>query len=229
MKKKLTFSIASLLVLSGIGIARAQIYITADIGGVPNVSGATLVNFDGPTPSIVTLSGPAYFTTGTSSLGSAPVFSGSTAAYFGESPATGPDNSQYVAVDPGGSATFSFSTPQHYFGLVWGTIDPYAGMNVLTFYDNANNVIGAVQGGDVIAANGSLNPGDTAYVNIMSTTAFSSVVATATPIFPEAFEFDDVAYLVPEPGSSVLFGAGVCVLGLMLRGKFAKSAGIGLD
>lgn len=76
-------------------------------------------------------------------------------------------------------------------------------MNVLTFYDSANNVIGTVYGGNVTVIDDSTGPNGTAYVNITSAVAFSRVVATATPIYPESFEFDDIAYalVVPEPAS----------------------------
>ena len=221
MKKHLSLSIATVLALSSPGISKAQLFLTADIGGVPSVGGATLDNLDEANPSILTFSGPASLTTAPS-VG-APYFSGSTAAYFGETPTTGYDGTQSVLVSPGGAATLTFSTPQRYLGLCWGSIDPYTGMNTLTFYDNANNVIGTFEGQDVIAANGALIAGGTAYVNVTSTTAFKKVVATATPIYPESFEFDDVAYaqVVPEPASCVLFGGGLCMLGLVLRRKLA--------
>jgi hypothetical protein len=231
MKKYLSISIASILALSAPGIAKAQFYITADIGGVPTVSGATLENFDEPTPSILTLSGSANLVTG-ANYGVAyypPYFSGSTAAFFGESPTSGFDNSQYVAVEFGdsASATLSFPTPQKYLGLLWGSVGV---SDSLTFYDSANNVIGTVLGTDVPGAvfNGQVGLSNTSYVNITSTTAFSSVVATSPA---SSFEFDDVAYaqVVPEPASSVLFGAELCILGFALRWKFAKSAGIELD
>jgi hypothetical protein len=227
MKNHLSISIATILALSVPSMVKAQLYVNAVIGGIPSVGGATLENFDEPNPPILTLSGAAYLLTGSDGVASPPIFSGATAAYFGESPATGSDASQYVGVEPGGSATLSFSTPQNYFGLYWGTIDPYSGMNVLTFYDNANNVIGTVDGGNVLSANSSLSPGDAAYVNITSTSAFSKVVATATPIYPESFEFDDVAYamVVPEPASCVLMGAGLCVLAFVLRPKLSSCVG----
>jgi hypothetical protein len=221
LKKYLLISIASILALSAPDMAKAQLSFTAAIGGVPTVSGATLENFNEPTPPILTLSGPAYLLTGADFFVAyvPPYFSGSTAAFFGESPATGLDSSQYVAVEVGGSATLSFSTPQNYLGLLWGTID--AG-NSLTFYDSANNAIGTVIGTDVptMIIDGWWNPNTTSYVNITSATAFSRVVASTSQ---NSFEFDDIAYtqVVPEPASGVLFGAGLCLLGFGLRRKSA--------
>jgi hypothetical protein len=212
MKKRLSFTIASILAFSIPGIANAQFFITANIGGVPTVSGATLETFDEPSPSILTLSGAASLMTGTDVNGTAPYFSGTTAAFFGESPAYGYDNSQYVAVY-GGSATLSFSTPQHYLGLLWASVDAN---NLLTFYDSANNVIGTVSGPDLpgVPIPSGTGPNGTYYVNITSTTAFSSVVATAN----DSFEFDDVAYSpVPEPASVSLLAFGVFGIALLRR------------
>jgi hypothetical protein len=47
---------------------------------------------------------------------------------------------------------------------------------------------------------------NTAYVNISTTAGFPRAVATATPVFPESFEFNDVAYAVavPEPAGRSL-------------------------
>jgi hypothetical protein len=225
MKTYLSIAIASILALGATGIANASpLFVTATIGGVPSVSGATLENFDGPSPSILTLSGSAYLTTVYPAFGyTPPYFSGSTAAYFGESPTIGYDASQYVAVETGGSATLNFSTPQKYLGLLWGSVDK--SYNYLTFYDGANNVIGTVLGTDLTGVNdhdGGQN--GTAYVNITSTTAFSKVVVnTSGAQGYYSFEFDDVAYamVVPEPASGVLVGAGLCMLGLVLRRKSA--------
>ncbi|HTY88138.1 MAG TPA: PEP-CTERM sorting domain-containing protein [Candidatus Acidoferrum sp.] len=218
MKNHLSMSLISILAGSVPGIANGQFTVTAQIGGIPSVNGAILENFNEPNPPILMLAGSAYLRIGSDGVATPPAFSGGTAAFFGETPANGPDASQFVAVEPGGSATLGFSTPQHYLGLHWGTIDPYAGMNDLTFYDSAFNLIGTLGGQNIMWSNGSLNPGDSAYVNIISTTAFSWVVASATPIYPESFEFDDVAYaaVVPEPASGALFGAGLCIIGLHL-------------
>jgi hypothetical protein len=219
LKQFLTISIAGILALSAPGMAKAQLSFTATVGGVPSVSDATLDNLDEPSPSILTLSGNAYLITGNFPQTAPPYFSGSTAAYFGESPTTGLDASQFVGVEPGGSATFNFSTSQNYFGILWGSVD---GGNTLTFYNSLNNVIGSINGTDIPGAplDFQNNPDETFYVNITSTTPFSKVVATSSVY---SFEFDDIAYaeVVPEPAGTVLFGAGLFILGFVMRRKSA--------
>ena len=225
MKTHLSTVIASILASSVSNMANAQIFVTDQIGGVPSVSGATLENFNEPNPSILSLSGSAYLVTGGRGFPdyyTAPYFSGSTAAYFGESPANGYDASQYVAVETGGTATLTFSSPQNYLGLLWGSVD--VNNNYLTFYDSAHNVIGTVLGTAVTGVDGGGDANGTAYVNITSTTPFSSVVVNTTGAQGFwSFEFDDVAYamVVPEPTGNVLLVAGLCVLGLGLRRKAA--------
>ena len=203
--QKIAITIVSILALGAPGAAKAALTFTAEVGGVPTVGGATLETFDEATPPILTLSGSAALVSGTAldETYMAPVFSGGTAAFFGEPVALdGSDASQYVAVFPNeGSATLTFSTPQNYLGLLWGSIGQG---NKLTFYNGANP-IGTISGFDIISAYGYPSTG-TVYVNIISDTAFSSVVATDVS---DAFEFDDVAYgqvVVPEP-TTMLAGA----------------------
>ncbi|MGO8766550.1 MAG: hypothetical protein ACLQSR_15605 [Limisphaerales bacterium] len=222
MKTHLSIATVSILALIAPNIAKAQFTSTTTIGGVPSLSDATLENFDEASPSILSLSGNAFLTSDNIS-DAAPFFSGSTAAYFGESPNYGPDSSQYVLVEPNGSATLTFPTAQNYFGILWGSIDSYNYLT-FTFYNGANNIVGTLTGSNII-----LNPwGDqgvngTAYVNITSTTSFTSVVATSSNY---SFEFDDVAYgtnpacetnPIPEPASYAWLSAGLCILGVVSR------------
>jgi hypothetical protein len=207
--KKYFGLIATLALSMTPGLALAQFKITAQIGGTPIVSSATLQTFDSSTPSLLTLAGDAFLATG--SAYATPYFSGSTAAYFGESPASGPDASQYVAVEPTGSATITFSTPQDYFGLLWGSVDSD---NDLAFYNSQGGLVGTITGAQLTptAINGDLSANGTYYVNIMSTTPFSKIVATSG----SSFEFDDVAYAgnvvpVPEPSTAAI----ACGLGLI--------------
>jgi len=223
MKTHLSIAIVGVLASSLPNVANAQILVSDQIGGVPSVSGATLETFNESTPPILTLSGNAYLVTGGRGFPdyyTAPYFSGSTAAYFGESPAVGYDASQFVAVETGGSATLNFSSPQNYLGLLWGSVD--VNNNYLTFYDGSHNVIGTVLGTAVTGVDGGGDANGTAFVNITSTIPFSSVVVntTGTQGF-WSFEFDDVAYamVVPEPTTSVLLVGGLGVLGVRLRRK----------
>jgi len=232
MKTNLSIAIASILTLNTPGILKAASFsVTADIGGIPIVSSATLENFNGAAPSILTLSGNAYFFQ--AALGQVvdvapPNLSTATATLFNEPTLNGYDASQYVGVQIGGSATLSFSTPQIYLGLVWGSVD--AG-NVLSFYDSANNLLGTVNGenipGDPIHLGSGFTPAGSPYVSIISTTPFSKVVATSSN---NTFEFDDVAYAqVPEPASGSLLMLGLMggVLFRSTQQRFRKIASIG--
>jgi hypothetical protein len=203
--------------------AHATLLVTTEIGGIPTVNGATLVNFDGGLPTFVTLSA----NNAVLNTGAAPFYSGATAAFFGERPNTGPDATNYISLNAGGTATFTFATSQNYFGLLWGSVDTY---NSLTFYDAANNNLGTVTGATFASAISMGNQGatGTAYVNITSSSAFSKVVASSTAV---AFEFDDVAFgrtgslaLAPEPGATWAL-LGLCVPGVFgtLRKHLAKA------
>jgi hypothetical protein len=105
----------------------------------------------------------------------------------------------------GAAATLTFSSPQTYLGLLWGSVDSY---NTLSFY-NGSTLVATVGGQDVLNANSGITAsaqgfGGTAYVNIDGIPAFTSVVATSSQY---AFEFDNVAYsAVPEP-STMISGA----------------------
>ena len=222
---KIHLIIATVLAFATTGVVNAQLTVTDSVGGTPNVSGATLETFDEASPSILSLSGNAYLVTGGRGFPddyTAPYYSGSTASYFGESPTLGYDASQYVAVESGGTATLTFSTPQVYLGLLWGSVDE--GYNVLSFYNSANQLIGTVLPSQLtgVTFGDGTDPNGAAYVNIDSSIPFSSVTMTTSGVQgAESFEFDDVAYatVVPEPSSVALVGTGICTIGLLLRRK----------
>ena len=198
------------IILSGIGCfgtpGHATLIVTDATGGVPTKSGVTLENFAEGIPSNLTLSG-ATLTNGWGGGWTPPVTSGSTTSFFNDS--SGYTSKTFIAVNSTGSATFTFSTPQIYFGLLWGTVDS---ANTLTFYDSNHTVIGTVSGSQ-LPGYGTTWGADSPYVNITSTTPFVSVTATS----PNAnfFEFGDVTYataIVPEPSSIwALFALGIPV------------------
>ena len=225
--------------------AEAQISVFSAVGGVPagNLSSLTLYNFDtntvtatgsgnytvnaysldGPAATL-SLSNAAGLVTGSSSgQWAAPYFSGNTASIFGETPLSGQDSSQYVAVRSGGTAVLSFGNVQlHYLGVLWGSVDSY---NSLSFYNGAT-LLGSITGSQVTAAaNGSQGADGTFFVNINSTQAFTSVQATSSQ---NSFEFDDVAVSasaqsVPEPGVSALLALGGLGGAWMLRRRVVNA------
>jgi hypothetical protein len=149
-------------------------------------------------------------------LYAAPWVSGNNNVNF-ESPATSgfADQTHYLSTGIG-SITLDFGSPQNYLGLLWGSIDAY---NSLSFYNGSGGLIGRITGDQVQAgANGARGATGSLYVNIDSTTAFKSVVASSSQ---NAFEFDNVAYGVPEGGSVTgVFGvvlAGFAAVGVRRR------------
>ena len=113
------------------------------------MSGAALETFNESTPPILTLSGNAYLVTGGRGFPdyyTAPYFSGSTAAYFGESPAAGYDASQFVFWDELHPTTHAqqviaqqaLATLLDYFSPSRGHATPPARVNALKGLVNAS-------------------------------------------------------------------------------------------
>ena len=227
------------------GAASAGIIISTSVGGAP--TGAVLDNLDALTPGSTTQTTATgilvSFTGGPSPAGgqavtgplsgvyAPPYLTGSNGLGFGNSPATGPDNTVYLTAggtSPNSSATLSFSQDLHYVGLLWGSVDNY---NTLQLYEGST-LVGTILGSDVIASpNGDQGPDGTTYVNVTSTDAFDKIVALSTQY---AFEFDNVAYslngnycptcgttgtLIPEPITLSLFGAGLAGAAALRRRK----------
>jgi len=145
----------------------------------------------------------------------APVLSGGNGGGFaagGGNQANGVDATKYLTTGLG-QAILSFSAPQQYLGLLWGSIDGY---NTLEFY-NGSTFVGSVTGTQVTAgANGNQGVLGTLYVNINSDLAFNKVVAKSTSY---AFEFDNVAFNeTPVPEPSTYFAGAMLALPVVVQG-----------
>jgi hypothetical protein len=226
--------IAGSLAFAGTANATATILGSSQVGGAPG--GATLDNLDwlstgtaGGTNGVMSVSfqpdGQAV-QGASSGLYAPPFLSGNNGDGFGSpNQALGADATIYVTAggQTNSNVTFTFSTDESFFGLLWGSIDDY---NVLTFYDENDNVIGVIDGLDVdAAANGNQSQPGTYYVNILTDTPYRKVVATSSQ---HAFEIDNISYNptnpnipTPEPITLSLFGAGLAGLGLSRRRRKA--------
>jgi hypothetical protein len=222
--------VAALLALCLATSAQASLQIVPLVGGQP-AAGANYVNFDAPLVNpngalTLSLTPNAQLVTGSQSgQYAAPFISNSNGVLFGDNTVSGQDATQYVTSGSTGSTagaevTMTFSSPQQYLGLLWGSVDNY---NTLTFYSGANSV-GSIVGTQVDAsATGDQGVNGTFYVNINSTLAFDRVVATSTQF---AFEFDNVAYkssqiIVPEAASFLIWG-GLASISMFYRRRLAR-------
>lgn len=206
-------------VLSVACAASLHAQVTAAIGGEAQ-SGANYVNFDNIgsgtyTSGALTVSFAGQ--AGEDATGSsAPWLSGNNNVNF-ETPSTlgsggQADSTPFIATGSAGAGntiTFNFSSPENYFGLLWGSVDngPSGGAsgNLLTFWSGPNGTgtqIETVAGSDIESLIPSMPDGNigidgTAYVNIDTTSTFESIVASSGIT---TFEIDNVAYSGPVSG-----------------------------
>jgi hypothetical protein len=219
---------------------------TVQVGGGA-LPGQTYQSFDslspGQTTTFTSGSFSAAFTpnAGEDAPGSAnPVLTGNNNVFF-ETPSsltTGGvgDTTPWVATGyagDGGTITFNFGASENYLGLLWGSVDY---QNGLTFWSGANgtgSIVGSLSGlaledadlqinGGSPPTEGSTGVNGTVYVNIDTSAAFESVVASSGYT---TFEIDNMAYgttCVPDSGMTMTLLGGALVGLQALRRKMLK-------
>jgi len=122
------------------------------------------------------------------------------------------DNTQYIVVEKNGEADFTMSHAAHYFGFLWGSVDPF---NKISFLDKDGNKIADFSGSDMPNHAGLKTAEGTFYANFTSSVAIWKIVLTSTDT---AFELDNVAIsAVPVPAALPLFGAALAGFGALSR------------
>ena len=128
------------------------------------------------------------------------------------------DNTNYLAIDSGGSATFTLSQPAHYFGFEWGSVDSF---NAVSFYDGST-LLGTITGLNLPSDGGNSGPIDAYYANFTSNLPITKIVMSSKG---NAFEVDNISISsVPVPAALPLFGAAIAGLGAMGKRRRNKAA-----
>lgn len=204
---KLTKRALAPLVLTGLiagscGVANAYV-ITAT--SVPPLTLMDLGTGDGSGQLQTGISSPLNQPGVTISFtGDSGVYSGSQSG-VATSPFGSDSKKNYLAAEPKGTLTLSYSHPQSEFDLLWGTVDI---RNVLNLAFSSNGTTTNITGQNVYNAISGLTLGTTNQaVKITGLPKFDKVSVT-TGSSP-AFEFVPGVASVPEPGALALIGLGL--------------------
>jgi hypothetical protein len=111
------------------------------------------------------------------------------------------------------------STPINYFGLYWGSVDPY---NTIDLYDGTT-LVDSYTGAELLALDSSITPDvGSAFVNF----AFNGNTITSITLSStfENFETVNEAFAeTPEPATLALMGIGLLGLGFLARSRARQS------
>ena len=129
--------------------------------------------------------------------------------------------SKYVAAQPGGSVTVTYSTAQTSLAILWGSIDGGDSMNLLT--NNGTPAL-SINGSTVCADLGlACTGGFNAEIDITGISPFTTFTAADAAGELSAFEFVPGTQVeaIPEPASLAILGAMLVSFGIWsgFRGK----------
>ena len=129
--------------------------------------------------------------------------------------APGSDYTPYLAFSTG-TVVITFTTPIKYFGLYWGSIDPY---NQIAFTNNLGETY-SYSGSAVTGLSGSSCNHPSEYVNFFSDNGETWTSVTLSSTRCDLFGFDNVAFsAAPEPAAVTTAGLGI---GLALFGVLRR-------
>ncbi len=193
MKKYLTAAVAGALISLVAGeVPAASIDIAAGAPGVlsPGLPGATVLGFDNlPVGGL-----PSYQFNGGALSGSGAIENTSLVGKYAQ-PAG--DTTNFLTVSypsAAGAVHFAFTNPENYFGLYWGSMDPY---NSITFLRD-NEQIATYTGTEIVGLAGLVANGDqhstasNRYINFDLGSGFYDEVILGTTDY--AFEVDNIAF-----------------------------------
>lgn len=175
------------------GAARATVVFDTTLSSLPGDSRVILLDLGSGTGDQKISGATGYFggANSVSFAGAAGIYHGTVSSVAAAPTLNGSKiTTNYFAAEPSGDVTFSYTSPQKFFGLLWGSVDGYNG---LSFYDGSALV--ASFAGNQITTNptGSQLADGSFFVsfNFTNSSQFTRVVATSTSA---AFEFNSMAY-----------------------------------